>query len=247
MTDPCKRSVSSPTPDIGGDLVAENRTMHRPFAPSLSRRMDSIQENLHADLRARRIGYTGVSSAMRWLEQVADMRIHRSVHELQTLGERTFQSPDAKRSGPFCYWADAEGEVALDTHVDPYELPPYEVAKELLDCYMTNIHDTFPILSRRNFERQFCKYYAALKIGTPPTLSAKWQAILNVVFAISAIMKFQTTNYLRTSGCNHLVFCSRARLLYLDRAQLASPADVPQLQGHGLLAFYYLCTGQINR
>lgn len=184
---------------------------------------------------------------MRWLEQVADIRIHHSIDGLQALAKEGFESLGAMQSSPFCYWADVEGEAVLDVDVDPYELPPYESAKELLDCYMTDVHDTFPILSRKNFERQFCMYYAALKMETPPNLSPKWQAILNVVFAIGAIHLLRTTSGPHTNDRSHLIFRSRARLLYLDNAHSAGPADVPQLQGYGLLAFYYLCTGQINR
>lgn len=216
--------------------------------------LDSLDENLHAESRARKIGFIGMSSQVRWLQTVAEARTQQLGLQSLVAENHISVSPRTQMSS-FCYWADggnhdqnkSGSKSILNTEIQPYRLPPFETAQELLTNYMLDVHGSFPILSYENFERQFHKYYAALQQGDPPKLSSKWLAILNLVFAISTIKRFRSKHASHIDDQSHHIFHMRARALHLDSAHLHGTLDVPQTQGYGLLAFYYLCVGWINQ
>jgi hypothetical protein len=45
--------------------------------------------------------------------------------------------------------------VGIDTEVNAFELPAFEEAERLLQCYMENCHNSFPFLAKKAFIRQF--------------------------------------------------------------------------------------------
>jgi hypothetical protein len=49
-----------------------------------------------------------------------------------------------------------KSNVSLDdAEVDAFELPAFEEAERLLQCYMENCHNSFPFLAKKAFIRQF--------------------------------------------------------------------------------------------
>lgn len=84
----------------------------------------------------------------------------------------------------YTFYLDGE-DHDLDVVVDPYELPPPEVAEALLECYMKTVHTSFPILPD-TFEAQFRKYNESAKRDRPYQVSESWQDTLNLVLAIGA-------------------------------------------------------------
>jgi hypothetical protein len=137
--------------------------------------------------------------------------------------------------------------VDVDFFVDPYDLPQLETAEHLLNCYMSKVHDSFPILPRKTFEDQFRKYFKALANGNAPRLSPKWQAILNLVFAIGAKYSHLSKAKWQADERDHLMYQARARAFGLNETTMTNHSDVPQIQSLGLLAFYWLSVGQVSR
>jgi hypothetical protein len=47
-----------------------------------------------------------------------------------------------------------------DLEVDPFELPPFDVAEKLFQAYFQNVHNSYPLLNKRAFTHQFyyCTY-----------------------------------------------------------------------------------------
>jgi hypothetical protein len=144
------------------------------------------------------------------------------------------------------FWTDSK-DVDIDFFVNPYDLPQLEVAERLLGCYMSKVHNSFPILPRKTFEDQFRKCFTALANGNAPHLSPKWQAILNLVFAIGAKYSHVSKANWRADERDHLIYQARARAFAMNDATITGHSDVPQIQSLGLLAFYWLSVGQASR
>jgi hypothetical protein len=143
------------------------------------------------------------------------------------------------------FWTDNK-DVDVDFFVNPFDLPQSGVGERLLGCYMSKVHDSFPILPRKTFEDQFRKCFTALANGNAPQLSPKWQAILNLVFAIGTKYTHVSKAIWRADERDHLIYQARARAFGLNDATITGHADVPQIQTLGLLAFYWLSIGQVS-
>lgn len=210
--------------------------------------LDLLDEDLHKDDRARATGFVGKNSEVQWLRAVAMAQTERVDDEAGGLlsQRRGSIAPGNEQVTSFSYWADGES-VDIDFFVDPYELPQPETAERLLQCYMLRVHDSFPILPRKTFEDQFRKYFTALQNGNAPRLSPKWQAILNMVFAIGAKYSHLIKASWRADERDHLIYQARARAFGLNETTITTHSDVPQIQSLGLLAFYWLSVGQVNR
>lgn len=207
-----------------------------------------LDENLHEDDRARATGFVGRNSEAQWLRAVALAQLEHNNSDIvdQTAHRRGSCVPGSEQVSSFSYWVDGEN-VNLDAYIDPYELPQPEIAERLLHCYMLKVHDSFPILPRKPFEEQFRVYFRALQNGNAPRLSPKWQAILNLVFAIGAKYSHLVKANWRADERDHLIYQARARTFGLNETTLISHSDIPQIQSLGLLAFYWLTVGQVSR
>jgi hypothetical protein len=136
--------------------------------------------------------------------------------------------------------------VDVDFFVDPYDLPSQDIAERLLGYYMSKVHDSFPILPRKIFEDQFRTYFTAFANGNAPRLSPRWQAILSLVFALGARYSHLSKASWRADARDHSIYQARARTFGLNEQTIAHHPDVPQIQGLGLLAFYWLSVGQVS-
>lgn len=210
--------------------------------------LDLLDEDLHKDDRARATGFVGKNSEVQWLRAVALAQTERADDEAPGLlpQRRGSNAPGNEQATSFSYWLDMES-VDIDFFVDPYELPQPDTAERLLQCYMLRVHDSFPILPRKTFEDQFRKYFTALQNVNAPRLSSKWQAILNMVFAIGAKYSHLIKASWRADERDHLIYQARARAFGLNQATITTHTDVPQIQSLGLLAFYWLSVGQVSR
>ncbi|KAJ4353103.1 hypothetical protein N0V95_003637 [Ascochyta clinopodiicola] len=211
--------------------------------------LDLLDEDLHIDDRTRATGFVGRNSEVQWLRAVAMAHSERSGEEASGAFWRTVSHAPGignEQVSSYSFWTDSQS-VESDFLVNPYEMPPIEVAERLLACYMSKVHDSFPILPRKTFEDQFRKYFTALQNGNAPHLSPKWQAILNIVFAIGAKYSHLSKASWRAEHCDHIVYQARARAFGLNDRTLTNHSDVPQIQSLGLLAFYWLSVGQVSR
>ncbi|UPX15864.1 uncharacterized protein EKO05_0006300 [Ascochyta rabiei] len=211
--------------------------------------LDLLDEDLHINDRTRATGFVGRNSEVQWLRAVTLAQSERTDEEASgAFWRKVSHAPGigSEQISSYSFWTDGES-VETNFFVDPYELPPLEVAERLLGCYMSKVHDSFPILMRKTFEDQFRKYFTARQNGNAPRLSPKWQAILNIVFAIGAKYSHLSKASWRADERDHIIYQARARAFGLKEGTLTNHSDVPQIQSLGLLAFYWLCVGQVSR
>lgn len=128
--------------------------------------------------------------------------------------------------------------------VDPFELPDHDIAEKLLEAYLVSVHPSFPILEKNFLISQY-NHIVKQKSSIEP--GKKMLAILNMVFAIAAKFSHLVLAPWADDIRDHLVYFSRARMLSMDGNALFSHPDIQQIQVEGLISFYLIATGQINR
>ncbi|KAF3048120.1 hypothetical protein E8E12_010551 [Didymella heteroderae] len=245
------RSTTAPSmPDTDANGSQESRDLgtlgHQDELDTES--LDLLHEDLHVNDRARATGFVGKNSEVQWLRAAALAQPERADEGPSNFQRRGSYAPSLgnEQISAFSYWADSEN-VDIDFFVDPYDLPALDIAERLLSCYMSKVHDSFPILPRKTFEDQFRKYFTALANGNAPRLSPKWQATLNLVFAIGARYSHLSKASWRADVRDHLIYQARARTFGLSEQTITHHPDVPQIQSLGLLSFYWLSIGQVSR
>ncbi|KAF2712112.1 hypothetical protein K504DRAFT_531255 [Pleomassaria siparia CBS 279.74] len=206
--------------------------------------LDLLDEDLLKDERARATGFVGKSSELQWLRSIM-LQLERD-SETSDQVPSSYGMQNIEQVSAFNFYLNRDA-VDFDIAIDPRILPTPETAECLLESYMSTVHDSFPILPRKQFESEFRKYFQAVRTGNAPHLSSKWQAILNLVFAIGAKHSHLVKAKWRADEADHLVYQARARGFGLNEYTLTSHPDVPQIQVSGMLAFYYLSVGQISR
>jgi hypothetical protein len=186
-----------PTPDTDVDKSKEpSETVVagsiEPQDPLRTESLDLLDEGLLKDERARATGFVGKNSEVHWLWSII-LRLERTDDESVkttrsgTTFERCGSLYGAKNMemSVFAFYLNNEN-MDLEFFVDPYGLPMLDTAEHLLECYMETVHDSFPILPRKKFKDEFFQYFNTVRNANAPRLSPKWQAILNLVFAIGA-------------------------------------------------------------
>ncbi|KAF2188537.1 hypothetical protein K469DRAFT_566173 [Zopfia rhizophila CBS 207.26] len=227
--------------------------------------LDILDEDLHRDEESRATGFHGKNSEVQWLRSLKG-RVQRAgeppgtPHEppgnddeaaaqrIDTVQRRRESSRAGRipRVSSSDFHLDKES-IEVDVLFDPFELPPVETAQRLLNCYINTVQDSFPILSNEFFEDQFHEYYESIRQRRSNTVPERWQAILNLVFAIAANYSHLVKAEWRGDERDHLVYQSRARMLGLKGAALISPPDLSLIQITGLLAIYYQSIGHVSR
>ncbi|KAF2740060.1 hypothetical protein EJ04DRAFT_531172 [Polyplosphaeria fusca] len=247
------RPTSAPSvPD--NDAAAGELDHHLAFPIINTDSLDLLEEDLLRDQSARATGFVGKNSEVQWLRSLA-LHLERSEDESTKLPSAERATTETRPSlgfgrieqvASFSFYRDVD-DVDFDHDIDVNELPPPDVAERLLGCYMSTVHSSFPILPRKSFELNLRKYLQAVRAGTAPRLNEKWRSILNLVFAIGAKHSHLVKASWRGDEHDHLAYQVRARALGFNGNVLASPPDLPLIQVAGLLAFYYLSTGQVSR
>ncbi|PSN72565.1 hypothetical protein BS50DRAFT_658531 [Corynespora cassiicola Philippines] len=237
--------------------------------------LDVVGEDLLRSQEASSTGFLGQNSEVHWLQSL-ERQMNSSESEPARLPygppgagdtakeERTNAYHERQRLSPhknspyiadFSFYLDNE-DLDLDIMVDPFELPTAETAERLFDCYVKAVHSPFPIL-HNSFHHQFRQFYDAIKKNKPYQVSDKWKALLNLVFAIGAKHSHLVRANWQGDDRDHIIYASRAiRLLRLkDFGIIMAAPDLTLIQGShgnrscatGLLCFYYLATGRVNR
>ena len=136
-------------------------------------------------------------------------------------------------------------DVSIFTYeaVDPYELPPPEVANHLFNAYMQRVHPSFPFIGRLNLTNQFRRFISGT-VHRPPE---KWLAIVNLIFAIGARYSHLINADWKGDDRDHLIYFTRARLLAVNSETLFQHPDLQMIQVLSLMSLYLLCSSQINR
>ncbi|KAL4973590.1 fungal-specific transcription factor domain-containing protein [Aspergillus desertorum] len=193
--------------------------------------VDTLTEDPNRTVESRAAGYIGKESEIAWMQKlgVEAMKLERGC-------EVTAEESIASMS----YHVD---NLSL-THpapVDPRLLPPKPWAARLLNIFFGSIAPSFPLLNRTLFMSQFEAAFSGS--AHPP---AKWLAVLNLVFAVSA-KYYQLADPVAGRDVDDRVFLSRALSLRSQHHLVLEHADLHQVQIDLLLAIYYLTVGQVNR
>jgi hypothetical protein len=204
--------------------------------------LDLIEENLHENDKSRATGFVGQSSDVQWLRSF--LLLERV--DCDVTFERGSRVGTNQQVSAITYYLDQEG-IDIGFQVDPYELPAFDAVEQLLSVYMEKVHDAFPILPRRLFEGQCRNYFHSLRTGSALPLKTKWQAVLNMVFAIASKYLYLTKTSGRACEQDHRTYRTRAEALAVNESTLKQHPCLSQIQVMGLLAFYYLSEGQVAR
>jgi hypothetical protein len=229
--------------------------------------LDTMDEDLLNSEQSRATGYYGSNSAVQWFR-----RIHYETDKVsgdsgtnegpygppgksaeatalraEAQNQRQQKNPlPLLRTSSYSFYLDDE-TVDMDFAVDEHHLPPFKTAERLLECYMETVQNSYPILAKNTFVTQFYHYYSSVACGARYALPRRWQAMLNLVFAIGAAYSHLTGAIWRADDRDHFLYHSRAWALSLKDPWWFSHPDLPQTQITGLLALYYLAIGHVNR
>jgi hypothetical protein len=226
-----------------------------------------MDEDLLNSEQSRATGYLGKNSSVQWLRRIhheADKPSGDSSRNegpygppgkgaeatalrAEALKQRQKNNPLPLLHTSSCSFYLDDEAVDMDFAVDPLDLPPLETAERLLKCYLETTQNSYPIIAKKTFVNQFYHYYSSVANGAPYPLPRKWQAMLNLVFAIGAVHSHLIGAAWRADDRDHFLYHSRAWALSLKDPWWFSHPDLPQTQITGLLALYYLAIGHVNR
>lgn len=227
--------------------------------------VDRIEEDFNRHEGSRATGFMGKNSEVTWMQRLKQETRYGSPvrnHDSSDFRERSggasplFESRSESRKShtplnEFDEGFSASGNsyhvddfsVGVEETVDPYELPPFDVAEKLFNAYLTTVHASFPIIGKATFSSQYRRFLNGPQIKP----GNKWLAILNMIFAIAAKYSHLIQADWRGDDRDHLIYFTRARLLSVNGETIFSHPDLQQVQVEGLMGFYLLCTDQINR
>ena len=222
--------------------------------------LDRVDEDFTGD-SARDTGFMGKNSELSWMQRLRQQNNYDDENSngdvKQSPNSKTPLSTNKRPVDSAGHLAETEDglrirdvsyhldDLSVTTHetVDPYEYPTADTAQHLFNCYMTRVHPGFPILGSVNLAAQFSKFVTG-QVQRPPE---KWLAIINTIFAIGA--RYSRLIHAERKGDerDHLIYFTRARLLSINTKTLFEHPDLQSIQTLGLMSFYFLSTGQINR
>ncbi|PWY77083.1 C6 transcription factor [Aspergillus heteromorphus CBS 117.55] len=208
--------------------------------------LDLIEEDLNRSERSVATGFFGKNSEVSWMQKLEDEAEIRSRAKEGPLYSDSLTGGDLQQPRPetaiatMTYFVD-DLNVPLIDSVDPYALPPKDVANRLFNAYMESVHPSFNIIRKTTFVSQFRQFY-----NTPAKPPMRWLAVLNMIFAIGRRYCRVVTG--EADGDHEdLVYLNRARKLALGDAEVFAHADLQQIQVEFLVAFYFVTMYQVNR
>lgn len=229
--------------------------------------LDYLDEDLLRNRESRQTGYVGQNSEVQWLRSVQHHSQNQdgelfglpygppgdSEHDIDARSKALHQRRLDSGSAPVRHVTDAtfyldSDNIDLDVVVNPYELPDPEIAEKLLDCYMTTVHSSFPIVPI-SFEDQARRFMFSLKHNRAFRVPDRWRALLNLVFAIGAKYSHLVGHEWQGPERDHLVYMTRAsHLLGInDNVSLTSGPDLPLVQATAVFSLYFLVIGHVSR
>ncbi|KAI9733398.1 MAG: hypothetical protein M1834_003482 [Cirrosporium novae-zelandiae] len=204
--------------------------------------LDSITEDYDTNETLRATGFTGKHSERVWVdgqqketsskESASTRDVLEPISTSEMYSPRPMLVPRGNTSQEGFWMDDSDYNVnditiEIPDEVDPYTVPPKEVAEDLVNSYMETL----------------TSFYRGVQVRP----SAKWCAILNLIFAIGA----QHHSLKRSEGIEniryHRIYFKKARLLALTNETIMEHPDFQQIQIVALASFYLLSANQVNR
>ncbi|OJZ81489.1 hypothetical protein ASPFODRAFT_145220 [Aspergillus luchuensis CBS 106.47] len=212
--------------------------------------LDLVEEDLNRSEKTVATGFYGKNSEVAWMQRLEDESENRhrrkedSVDMEDGVGGGHATSSQQKQEtamAAMSYYLDDIGVPLLDS-VDPYALPPKDIANRFFTAFMDSVHPSFNVVRKTAFVSQYRQFFS--QPAQPPQ---RWLAILNMIFAIGCRYTKATSG--RTDGRDYddLVYLNRARKLTLSEKVIFEHADLQQIQVEFLVALYFVSMCQINR
>ena len=162
---------------------------------------EHLDEDLFRDHSTRATGFVGQNSVIQWL---------RSLNH-QGVSSHSPDPPVAEST----FYVDSES-LGINTPIDASELPSVDTVERLFGIYMDVFHGMFPLVPNI-FHDQVRNLITALKQDQRIFIPERWQALLNIIFAIAARYSHLVGEVWYTNERDHLIYMNRAlRLLQLS-------------------------------
>jgi hypothetical protein len=187
------------------------------------------------------------SSEVHWLQAVTMAQLKHAADK-SAIHPDSENLPERSRSLVLScnFWPNATG-IRVDALSDPYTLPSTAIAEQLVASYISTVHASFPVLDCVRLQRQVYQQFTTSQTKTTPSAGRKQQAILNLVFAVGAKHLYIADTSLQIGQNDHVIYQLKAQALGLTPHITAEHADILHIRGLGLLSFYLLSIGQIDR
>ncbi|KZM20197.1 DNA binding [Ascochyta rabiei] len=258
-------SFNSSSPDSKSP-VKENGEAQVTASVGSNEDLDFLDEDLLRTRQSRETGYFGQNSEVQWLrtfqrqvqsqdtepcglpygppgasKNAAEER-SEALHQRR---ERSYTSTRHITDATFYLDSDS---IELDIIVNPYELPTPGIAEHLLNCYMSTVHSSFPILPS-SFEDQVRRFIESLMENRPFQVPDRWRALLNLTFAVGAKYSHLIGADWQGDERDHLMYMTRAsHLLGMhNTVMLISNPDLSLVQATAILSLYFLVIGRVSR
>ncbi|KAF1925796.1 uncharacterized protein M421DRAFT_231773 [Didymella exigua CBS 183.55] len=249
------------------DLTQQHGEAHVTASVGSNEDLDYLDEDLLRTRESRETGYVGQNSEVQWLRSVQrqsqsnDGQSYGLPYGPPGIGkhagdERSEALHQRREKGghvPIRHITDAtfyldSDNIELEIVVNPYELPDPEIAEQLLHCYMSTVHSTFPVVPR-SFEDQVRRFISALKQNRAFQVPDRWRALMNLIFAIGAKHSHLTNTGWQGDERDHLVYMTRAsHLLGMNSTiMFISAPDLLLVQATAVFSIYFLAIGHVSR
>ncbi|KAF8537240.1 fungal-specific transcription factor domain-containing protein [Trichophaea hybrida] len=213
--------------------------------------LDRLVYDINTSTINNPVGFMGKGTEVSWLQHLKDelqvdtpLEARAEAQSSQHGGSGKRRASESGVIGSTYHLDDLDISLAK-TQVDIYIVPEKPIADGLIDAYFTTVHPLFPIIHKPSFLSQYALLYSS---EDPSSVSGKWLAILNLIFAIGQRYYDMTGSYQRTETAQHLIFFTRARILgALDGGVLFGIATLEDVQTMGLVGMYFLAGKQTNR
>lgn len=134
---------------------------------------------------------------------------------------------------------------AMESQIDPHEMPVKSTADALLYVYLNTVHPSFPILNDDIFLDEYAQYFASS--DREPSSYQTFLPKLHIVFAIAAVHAHMTEAKWVGDERDHLLYFARAQVTTRENGFPTENINLTQVQIFGLASMYFLACHQVNR
>lgn len=201
------------------------------------------------------VGYVGKMSGTSWMQRANEYLVGIASSDRPDIATPHIDTHVMKAT-TLTYFMDDQDLLEIDEdYIDPHELPSWHSALILSEAYFHSLQGAFRFVQRENFLKELKRTYESAARGRLPSWSRRrYLSVANMMWSIGAKwLETRQPKQPRASHVDqtpiesHLVYYARARSLGLDhRIQLDHP-DIQTVQGLGILAFYLMANGSIQR
>ena len=204
-----------------------------------------LQHVVHFDHGSGMTGHFGKMSEMSWMQRAREHLV--GLPGTVGSGRTTLPiDPQSAQAFDLTYFMDDENLLLIDEdYIQPGQLPSAEIALTLSEAYFHAVQGAFQFFQRGWFLHELNE----LLTGNEPPSWAQRRTLrlVNIVWAVGAKWLQITQLQGQTMVEGHLAYYARARALGLDHRILSDHPDVEMTQAIGVLGFYLLINGSIQR